>query len=41
VWAARTEAAPDGVWVRPREFRDYAFSTLMKKLARYALAAAA
>jgi len=40
VWAARTEAAPDGVWVRPREFRDYAFSTLMKKLARYALAAA-
>jgi hypothetical protein len=28
------------VWVRPREFRDYAFSTLMKKLARYALAAA-
>jgi A/G-specific adenine glycosylase len=40
VLAARTEAAPAGVWARPRDFPDYAFSTLMRKLARYALSAA-
>jgi len=35
--AGRTSAPPEGIWARPGEFKDYAFPTLTKKLANYAL----
>ncbi|HEX3863917.1 MAG TPA: A/G-specific adenine glycosylase [Stellaceae bacterium] len=37
--AATTSEAIDGIWAKPAEFKDYAFSTLTKKLTKYALAA--
>jgi A/G-specific adenine glycosylase len=33
----RTAAPPEGIWARPEEFKNYAFPTLTKKLANYAL----
>ena len=37
IFAATTEAPPDGIWARPEEFKDYAFPTLTKKVVRHAL----
>jgi A/G-specific adenine glycosylase len=34
---ARTESAPDGIWARPEQFKDYAFPTLTKKVVKHAL----
>jgi A/G-specific adenine glycosylase len=39
VWTAHATEPPDGIWAKPRDFPDYALPTLMKKLARYVLAA--
>jgi A/G-specific adenine glycosylase len=36
--AATTSEVLDGIWAKPTEFKDYAFSTLTKKLTKYALA---
>jgi A/G-specific adenine glycosylase len=37
ILAGTTDAPPDGIWVRPEQFKDYAFPTLTKKVARHAL----
>ena len=37
IWAATTNARLHGIWARPDQFKDYAFPTLTKKVAKHAL----
>jgi A/G-specific adenine glycosylase len=37
IWAGTTDAPPGGIWARPEQFKDHAFPTLTKKIARHAL----
>jgi len=37
--AGSTAEPPPGIWAAPSEFKDYAFPTLTRKLAKYALSA--
>jgi A/G-specific adenine glycosylase len=37
ILAGTTDSPPDGIWARPDEFKDYAFPTLTKKVAKHAL----
>ena len=37
ILAGTTDNPPDGIWARPDQFKDHAFPTLTKKVARHAL----
>jgi A/G-specific adenine glycosylase len=37
ILAGTTDSPPEGIWARPDQFKDYAFSTLTKKVAKHAL----
>ena len=39
LFAGTTTEPPAGIWAAPAEFKDYAFPTLTRKLAKYALSA--
>ena len=37
ILTATTSDPPEGIWARPEQFKDYAFPTLTKKIAKHAL----